>query len=400
MPRFSYQGTGLDGKAVSGSVEALDKTTALQQIAQKNITVTKIRSESIGIKLRLPGTGGRQGMCDFTNDIATMLEAGHPLTTALQEVGEGIENNALRKVAAKIHNDVTGGSSLAESMARHPGVFDKVYCAMVRVAEAGGLLPQVLKQLAEHETKSQELRQKVRAAASYPVMLAIVTLVGFFFLTMYAVPKVTSMFGEMGVELPLPTQIVMAVSEIMQKWGWALVVLLVGGIVVIKTAYAKNERFAFWLDGLKINAPIIGNVGKKAAIARFTRTLSALRNSDVAISQAMEVTAETAGNRAIRRALLHTLDAVNAGEPMADPLKKTGLFPPMVTRMVKLGEETGELATELERIADRYEKQVDSAVAYTTTMLQPLLLIIMGIVIGGFLVAMYMPMWKIIRAIG
>jgi len=398
MPVFEYTGRTPTGQTVSGTLEAKNKQELMQLLRRQRVIVTNVKRKSKSLNLTI-GTGVKAvEISRFTRQFAVMIEAGLPLVQCLDILAAQTTNKVLAKVIANVRDTVSSGSTLADALAKEKKVFDQLYVSMIEAGEVGGALDVILKRLADYREKADAIKRKIKGALTYPaIMLVMLVLISFIMLT-FIIPIFAGMFEGLGAELPKPTQIVINLSN----WLKGNLHLIIGGAILIVIIYKlmrKNSKTRYYIDYLFLKLPLFGMLIRKTAVARFSRTLGTLIQSGVNIIDALQVTAKTAGNDVIARAIKNAIIAISQGETIAKPLEESGVFPPMVVQMINVGEKTGNLDTMLAKIADFYEEEVDSAVETLTAMIEPLMTIIMGIVVGGLLVAMYLPMFDIIGKI-
>ena len=398
MPVFEYTGRTPTGQTVSGTLEAKNKQELMQLLRRQRVIVTNVKRKSKSLNLTI-GTGVKAvEISRFTRQFAVMIEAGLPLVQCLDILAAQTTNKVLAKVIANVRDTVSSGSTLADALAKEKKVFDQLYVSMIEAGEVGGALDVILKRLADYREKADAIKRKIKGALTYPaIMLVMLVLISFIMLT-FIIPIFAGMFEGLGAELPKPTQIVINLSN----WLKGNLHLIIGGAILIVIIYKlmrKNSKTRYYIDYLFLKLPLFGMLIRKTAVARFSRTLGTLIQSGVNIIDALQVTAKTAGNDVIAKAIKNAIIAISQGETIAKPLEESGVFPPMVVQMINVGEKTGNLDTMLAKIADFYEEEVDSAVETLTAMIEPLMTVIMGIVVGGLLVAMYLPMFDIIGKI-
>lgn len=398
MPVFEYTGRTPTGQTVSGTLEAKNKQELMQLLRRQRVIVTNVKRKSKSLNLTI-GTGVKAvEISRFTRQFAVMIEAGLPLVQCLDILAAQTTNKVLARVIANVRDTVSSGSTLADALAKEKKVFDQLYVSMIEAGEVGGALDVILKRLADYREKADAIKRKIKGALTYPaIMLVMLVLISFVMLT-FIIPIFAGMFEGLGAELPKPTQIVINLSN----WLKGNLHLIIGGAILIVIIYKlmrKNSKTRYYIDYLFLKLPLFGMLIRKTAVARFSRTLGTLIQSGVNIIDALQVTAKTAGNDVIARAIKNAIIAISQGETIAKPLEESGVFPPMVVQMINVGEKTGNLDTMLAKIADFYEEEVDSAVETLTAMIEPLMTVVMGIVVGGLLVAMYLPMFDIIGKI-
>jgi type IV pilus assembly protein PilC len=332
-------------------------------------------------------------MSVFTRQFSTMINAGLPIVQCLDILSRQTENPALKAAVSQVMLDVEGGNTLSESLAKHPKIFSDLYSNMVDAGEAGGILDIILGRLATYLEKADALQRKVKSAMTYPSIVATVAIGATVFMLMFVIPVFAKMFTDFGGTLPAPTRVVMGLSDFLRNYWWVLAGMIVGSIIAYKQG-RKNRKVSKKMDQALLNMPVLGNVLRKGSVARFTRTLGTLVGSGVPILQGLDITARTAGNIVVEDAVVATRDSISQGDSIADPLKRSGVFPPMVVSMIAVGEQTGAIDEMLNKIADFYDDEVDTAVEQLTSIIEPILIVFMGVVVGGMLVAMYLPMFK------
>lgn len=398
MAVFEYKGKTLAGAAVQGSLKAKSKEDLERVLRQNRILVTSITRKAPDINIKF-GTGiSRLDISRFTRQFATMIGAGLPMVQCLEIMASQTDSVELAKVVTQVKEGVQGGATLADALARHPKVFDQLYSNMVQAGEVGGALDVILLRLAAYREKSDQLIRKVKGAMVYPSVIVVVAAGVTVGMLTFIVPVFAKMFGGLNAELPMPTQYVLAISHFLQDY---FLYLIVGSIafVVGLLWWKKTPTGALLFDKFMLMTPIFGNLIRKSAVARFTRTLGTLLSSGVSIIEAMEITAKTAGNVVIANAINKSVLSIAEGDTITGPLKESGVFPPMVTQMIAVGEKTGGLDDMLSKIADFYDEEVDEAVTALTSIIEPIIIVFMGVIIGGILIAMYLPMFDIIGKI-
>lgn len=393
MPIFLYKAQNAQGNVFDGQIEAKSKDEAESLLRRKRLIVQSVKKKPIEINFTI-GTGiNAADISRFTRMFSSMVSAGLPMLQCLNILEEQMENPALKAVVHKVGMSINGGSSLADALALHPKVFDKLYCNMVAAGEAGGILEGILLRLADYQETSERTKRKVKKAMMYPMMVVFVALGAVIALLTFVVPVFAGMFIEMGAELPGPTQLVMDISNMIQDYVFVWVTLIVVAIVGMRTVL-KVPKLRFRYDSLLLKVPKVGDLLTKTAVARFGRTLGTLLNAGVSIIEALQVTAKTAGNMAVEKAILRIAQSIAGGKPIVEPMKEVGIFPPMVIQMTGVGETTGNLGGMLLKVADFYDEEVDAAVDSVTSMLEPIIIVFMGGAIGFIMVAMYMPMFS------
>jgi type IV pilus assembly protein PilC len=399
MPVFVYSGRTAGSKTVSGEIEARDKQQAMGRLRQRRVVVSEVRAKPRD--LAVGGMRRRVGVKDlkiFARLFGTMVNAGLPIDMCLQILVEQTKNKTFAKTIAEVHNGVTGGASLSDALSRHKRVFDNLFVHMVAAGEAGGALAMVFQRLATYLEKADALSRKVKGAMIYPTVIATVATGATIFMLLKVIPVFAKMFHDLGAELPGPTRFVMALSNVLQRTFLPGLAVLIVGVFIFRR-WHRTEQGKRTVDKLLLKAPVLGSVIRKTAIARFTRTLGVLISSGVPILSALDITAKTSGNMVIQTAIEKVRRSISEGKNITVPLAESGVFPSMVVQLVAVGEQTGRLAEMLGKIADFYDEEVDAAVSAMTSLIEPVVIVLMGGVIGGLLVSMYLPMFDMIGAI-
>lgn len=418
MSIFNYVAIDKDGKELKGRLEVNSNDEAMAQIRQKglypvSITEDKSKAAAAGVGKDLPqsqtptkqsimtlsiGGVSQKQVTVFTRQLATLIAAGLPLVRSLY-VLERQEKGVLKSTIHGLAEQVEGGSSFSEALGKFPKVFPPLYVNTVKAGEAGGVLELVLTRLAEFAEKSEKLSSRIKAALIYPTVVLTLALGVLFFLITFIVPKFLLIFKEMNVTLPLPTKIMLVVSDLFKdKWPIGLGIIV--SLVITYIALIRIPATKFLLDRVKLNLPVMGELIRKIAIARFTRTLGTLLSSGVPILQSLMVSKDTTGNEVMARSVVHVHDSVREGETVAKPLLKAGLFPAMAVNMISVGEETGALDQMLLKIADIYDEEVDVTVSGLMSLLEPFLIIGMGLIVGFIVISMFLPLFQLINALG
>jgi type IV pilus assembly protein PilC len=399
MPIYIWKGRDSKSGIVSGELTAENESAVIEALRKRNIIVSSVRAKPKDL-LNLNFGAAKIATKDisiFTRQFATMINAGLPLVQCLEILGSQNPNPSMRKVIEQIKTDVEGGSTLAEAMGRQKTTFTDLYINMAAAGEAGGILDNILSRLAIYLEKNEALVAKVKRSMIMPVILMSVCLGAASVLLIFVIPVFEKMFAGMGAKLPGPTLFVVALSKFLQKWIIVIIVAVVGAIFGVKKWY-KTDKGQLYLDTLKLKIPILGNLEQKSAIARFARTLGTLLSSGVAILDALEITAKTSGNRVVSDAIMSARKSIGGGETISGPLKTMKIFPPMVVQMVAVGEATGGLDEMLNKIADFYDEEVDGAVEGLTAAMEPIIMVVLGLGIGGMVVAMYLPIFTMTSA--
>ncbi len=396
MPAFVWKGRTHDGKAVSGEKVADNKDAVRAMLLRDRITVQYVRDKSR--ELGLPKFGGgvpSKDLAIFTRQFSVMIDAGLPLVQCLEILGGQQENKTFAKVLQQTRMDVEGGASLADAMRKHPKAFDDLFTNMIAAGEAGGILDTILKRLATYIEKNVKLKAQVKGAMVYPVSVLGIAGIVIAVILWKVIPTFASMFAGLGAELPLPTRFVIALSNWLVRLGPFLIVAGILAVMGFRRYYATYGGRRV-VDKMILKAPIFGTLMQKIAVARFCRTLGTLISSGVPILDGLEITARTAGNAIVEDAIMVVRKGVESGLTLAQPLKETGVFPPMVVQMIGVGEQTGALDAMLSKVADFYEEEVDQAVANLLTMMEPIMILFLGISVGGIIIAMYLPLFDLI----
>ncbi|HEV7888033.1 MAG TPA: type II secretion system F family protein [Acidimicrobiales bacterium] len=402
---YIYKVRDRQGKVLEGSLEA-DSTTLvankLRQMGYVPLAIDKKGGSGLKKELKLPGMGGGRvklkDLAVFNRQFATMINSGLSLLRSLNILAEQTESKTLAGVINEVRQDVEKGSSLSQAMARHPKVYNRLYVAMVRAGETGGVLDQTLLQLADTLEKQVELKHKVKSAMTYPVAVLALVLCIVAAMLLFIVPMFKGLYNDLGGTLPLPTRLLLAVSSIMVKAFPIIIVLLIVSVFLFKR-WIETDKGRAVFDAFKLKVPVFGKLVHKTALTRFSRTLASLLRSGVPILESLEITADTVGNTVAARAVKDVQDGVKQGEPIARRMEQHAIFPPMVTQMLAVGEETGAVDTMLDKMGEFYEQEVEATVAALTSLLEPALIVVLGGAVGGMVVSLYMPMFNIIKLI-
>jgi type IV pilus assembly protein PilC len=405
MAKFSYTAVDAKGKQANGTIEAADQTEAIAQIRQlgfypQRLDEAKQDASATEKKPKIKTKGGKvktKILTVFTRQLATLIDAGLPLLRSLNTLSRQERNPVMRSTMAHLATSVESGSTFSEALAQHPGIFNKLYVNMVKAGELGGVLEIVLARLAEFQEKSQKIKGKVVSAMVYPVVVLVIALLILTFLLIFIVPKFQKIFEDAlpGTQLPGITLFVIGASHILTG-QWYIVLFFVAVIVIGYKVFASTTVGAIVIDRMVLKLPIFGDLLSKTAISRFSRTLGTLISSGVPILQALNITRETAGNYVVSNAIEKIHDSVKEGESVVGPMEASGVFPPMVTSMVQVGEETGQLPDMLVKVADVYEGEVDNVVTSLTSILEPIMIVFLAVIVGTIVIALFMPMVKLI----
>ncbi len=399
MPTFQWKGRTASKKEINGELEAKDRKELASKLRDKKVVLTDATAKSMEIKMPVMGKKITvKDLAIFSRLFSTMVNAGLPIDQCLDILREQVANKTFAKTIGDVHQSVAGGSSMAEALSRHKKVFDNLYVHMVEAGETGGVLALIFKRLATYLEKADALRRKVKGAMMYPIAVMTVAIGATVFLLLKVIPVFTKMFEDMGATLPKPTIVVIGVSDFLQAY-LLYGLILFGILAALYRRYRQNENGRLVTDRIYLKVPVLGDVIRKTAVARFTRTLGTLISSGVPILQGLDITAKTSGNMVVQRALQATRIAISEGKNISHPLQESKVFPNMVVQLIAVGEQTGRLAEMLEKIADFYDEEVETAVQAMTSLIEPIVIVFMGVVIGGLLIAMYLPMFDLIGAI-
>lgn len=382
-------------------MEASDQQGVAQMLREKGLMPTEIKIGSLTTASKQKKKRGKRGrvriddLAIFSQQMAVMIRAGLPLIEVLNILGEQTDRQMLAEIIQRVEKDVEAGESLTDAMSKYKGTFDTFYLSMIRAGEASGMLDSILEQVAVYMERTASLQRKIKMATMYPTTVMIIALVITAFLLVKVVPVFASIFSDLGGVLPLPTRIVLFLSETLQAYWYVILGIIIASYIFFKQWY-KTPSGRLAIDTFMLKMPIFGPLFLKTAVAKFTRTLGTLIRSGVNILQALEIVAQTANNRRLELAVNKTKASIQSGESLTKPLAESGVFPPMVTRMIDVGEKTGALEGMLTKIADFYEDQVSTAVAGLTSLIEPLLIVFLGVVVGFIVIAMFMPMFRMI----
>ncbi|HEV8336988.1 MAG TPA: type II secretion system F family protein [Candidatus Polarisedimenticolia bacterium] len=399
MPSYSWKGKGKGGKVQQGVIAADSKESVVALLRKQQILVTAVTEK--GKEIALPKMGGgvkQKEIAIFTRQFSVMIDAGLPLVQCLEILGSQQKNRVFQKVLFEVRQDVESGATLADSLRKHPKVFNDLFCNMIAAGEAGGILDTILQRMSTYIEKRVKLQAAVRSAMIYPA--AVVTIaVGVVIVILWKViPTFAALFEGLGAQLPLPTRITIAVSKFLGRYMWLLALLFGAGVFGL-FQYHKTHKGKRQIDRIVLKLPVLGMLMRKIAVARFCRTLGTLLTSGVPILDGLEITARTSGNSIVEDAIMATRKSIEEGKTIAQPLEETDVFPPMVIQMISVGEQTGALDAMLSKIADFYEDEVDEAVENLMALLEPAMILFLGVMIGGIVISMYMPMFSLIGKI-
>jgi len=400
MPTFAYSGRTRSGEVVSGERAADTMENAVASLRREQMLITRITpvKSKAGAPVKAARSNKKvksKNLAIFTRQFSVMIDAGLPLVQCLEILGAQEEDKNFAAVIMQTRSDVESGAALADAMKKHPGTFDALYTNMVAAGEAGGILDAILKRLAVYIEKNVKLIGQVKSAMTYPIAVISIAAIVVMVILWKVIPTFASLFAGLGAELPLPTQIVIWMSNAMVRLMPFIIVGVIAGVWGLRQYYATNNG-RHTIDRILLRAPVLGLILRKISVARFCRTLSTLISSGVPILDGLEITAKTSGNAIVEDAIMSTRKSIERGETIAEPLKATGVFPAMVSQMIGVGEATGALDTMLSKIADFYEEEVDTAVAGLLQLLEPVMIAFLGVVVGGIVIAMYLPIFSLI----
>jgi type IV pilus assembly protein PilC len=402
MPHFNWKGKNSYGEKRKGVIEAPNIEAARAHLKKIRITPSKLKEKPKdlleNIEFLQPKVTGKDVVI-FTRQLSTMIDAGLPLVQGLEILGNQQENPTFKKILFQVRSDVETGTTFADALKKHPKVFDSLFCNMVEAGEIGGILDTILARLAHFMEKNMVLKKRVKGAMTYPIICLCISIVILGVILIFVIPVFEKMFTDFGAALPVPTQIVVSMSNFVKNnflYGIAFIAIV---IFVFRKFYA-TEKGEKKIDAMILQLPIIGDLVRKVAVAKFSRTLGTMLKSGVPILESLTVVARTSGNKVIEMAVFRTADAISEGRPIAEPLEETGVFPGMVVQMINVGEAVGALDAMLEKIADFYDEEVDQAVENLTAMIEPFMMVFLGGMIGGLVVSMYLPIFKMGEVVG
>lgn len=399
MPVFEYTGKTLGGKQVQGELKAKNRAELERFLRGNRILVSSVSKKPRQIQIKFGSGIKKVDISRFTRQFATMISAGLPMVQCLDILGSQMESAEFRKIIMKVKDSVQSGMTLSEGLGKHKKVFDELYVNMVEAGEIGGALDTILVRLAQYREKADKLTRKVKGAMVYPLVVAIVAVGVTFAMLRFIVPVFAKMFGGLGAELPTPTKVILGISDFLRDQTMLILFIIVLAIIGFKL-FLRNPKGRLLFDSFKLKMPLLGSLVRKSAVSRFTRTLATLLSSGVSILDALNITAKTSGNMVLQNAIRKSMLSIAEGETITQPLKDSGVFPPMVTQMISVGEKTGGMDDMLSKIADFYDEEVDTAVSALTSIIEPVVIVFLGGMIGAIMIAMYLPMFDIIGQIG
>lgn len=401
MPTYTWMGKGRNGPVQKGEIQAASIEAVRAKLRSQQIRVTEVKAKSRGSSIN-PFSREKVSEKDiviFTRQLSTMIDAGLPLVQCLDILGKQAILKSFANMIFNIKADVEGGDTFADSLRKHPKVFDDLYANMVEAGEVGGVLEVILQRLAHYMEKASSLKRKIKSALVYPSSIMVVALAVVIFLLVWVIPTFATMFTDFGADLPAPTKMVLAASNFAKAYILYAVPVVVAGIFFLRRSY-QTENGRRKMDAMLLKLPVLGVLLQKVAVAKFTRTLGTLISSGVPIIDALNITARTAGNKVVEEAVQGVITSIKEGKTIATPLSREKVFPPMVVQMIDVGETTGALDTMLNKIADFYDEEVDVAVEALTSLLEPMLMVFLGVVLGFVVIAMYLPIFQLAATIG
>jgi type IV pilus assembly protein PilC len=393
MPTFEYTARTVTGQETRGTLELPSVDAVREHLRRNRMMVVRVREQQ---KKKRTGRVPTRDVVVFTRQFATMINAGLPLVQSLDILAQQTENKSLSAVTRQVLYDVESGHTLADALDKHRNAFSALYVNMVAAGEAGGILDTILLRLATFLEKNDAIIRKVKGAMIYPGVILSVAVIAVAVLLLFVIPTFEQMFSEAGVPLPAPTRFVIFLSQMLQNYWWAMVLGLLALAFLVRQYY-RTESGKLVIDRALLRLPVLGDVLRKSAVSRFTRTLGTLLSSGVSILDGLEITARTAGNRVVHDAVMESRGSIAGGETVAAPLEKSGVFPPMVTSMISVGEATGGLDEMLTKIADFYDEEVDAAVAALLSLMEPVMIVVLGVIVGGMIVSMYLPIFDMVN---
>ena len=404
MAKFAWEGKTRSGQMQKGEMDAPNQAAVTATLRRQGIMPGKIRERGKGldVELKIPGFEPKISTKDlvvFTRQFATMIDAGLPLVQCLDILGRQQDNKTFKKILVEVKESVESGSTFADALKKHPKAFDDLYVNLVAAGEVGGILDTILNRLAAYIEKAMKLKKKVKSAMTYPGTIVGIAIVVVSVILIFVIPAFEKMFADFGGTLPAPTQIVINLSNFIQSYIIVIIAFIVIFIFTFKKIY-RTEKGRAKIDDFALKLPIFGVLIRKVAVAKFTRTLGTMISSGVPILDGLDIVAKTAGNKTVEKAIYRVKQSISEGKTIAEPLEKSGVFPPMVCQMIAVGEQSGSIDTMLNKIADFYDDEVDDAVGNLTAMMEPLLMLFLGTTVGGLVIAMYLPIFKLAGAVG
>jgi type IV pilus assembly protein PilC len=392
MVEWTYTGKAITGEVVNGEISAINKKDVENLLQKKRIRAAVIKRRPLKINFSISQGVPVSRLARFIRQFATMNSAGFPLVQSLETLEEQTDNKNLKKALEKVGEDIQSGSSLADAFSRHPRIFSELHCHMIAAGEAGGILDSILSRMADYMEQTERLTRKIKGAMVYPAFVLFISVAVVIILLWKVVPTFASMFENSGYQLPLPTRIVLSTSDFIQDYFIFLFLALISVPIFIIRLY-KTGRGRMFMDKLLLSIPVLGGLIRKSCVARFADTLGTMLSSGIPIIDALKITSKTTGNKVLERGILQSLDSIKGGKTITEPLKDTRLFPPMLIDMIAVGEKTGTLSDMLDKVAGFYRSEVNTAVDSIISLIEPMIIVILGIIIGLILVAMYLPIF-------
>ena len=406
MPKYDWEARSKAGSTQKGVMEAASVAQVETQLKRYGFTSITVKEQGKGLsyEIKIPGMGGAKkidtkDLVVFTRQFATMIDSGLPLVQCLDILSGQQENKTFKEILVKVKESVESGSTFADALAKHPKAFDQLYVNLVAAGEVGGILDTILSRLAAYIEKAMKLKKQVKGAMVYPITIMSIAVIVVGVILVFVIPTFAKMFADFGGDLPMPTKIVIAISNFLIKY----IVVIIAAFIGLKFAigkYYESPKGKKVIDKFALSAPIVGPLVRKVSVAKFTRTLGTMISSGVPIMDGLEIVAKTAGNKIVEEAIYKVRQSISEGKTIAEPLAESGVFPPMVVQMISVGEATGAMDTMLNKIADFYDDEVDDAVGAMTAMMEPLLMVVLGTTVGGLVIAMYLPIFKLAGAAG
>ena len=399
MAIYQYTAKDINGRSVIGVIEAPNETEAANLLHNKSLIIVSVKAVKSKSFRAQKTKINLEDLVVFSRQLATMIDAGIPLVQALGILSEQIDNKGLKSVVITARQDIEAGMSFCDALSKHPRAFSELFINMSRAGEASGMLDEVLDRLATYLEKTAALQRKIKSSLIYPAVVVSMAILITAVLLLKVVPTFKGIFDMLGGTLPLPTRILIGISDMVRRYFLVVLILSIG-VIILFQRYISTPKGRYRFDNAKLNFPVLGELVRKVCVANFSRTFSTLVKSGVAVLNALDIVGKTAGNKVVEEAVSNCRTAVRDGEPIAQPLTKSGVFPPIVCRMIGVGEQTGQLEKMLTKIADFYEDQVDAAVAGLTSLIEPMVIAFLGVVIGGIVIALFLPIFKITELVG
>lgn len=392
---FVWEGTDQRGARTQGELSARTELVARAELRRQGIRVVKIRKKPMALFSARQKKITTKDIAIFSRQLATMLSSGVPLVQAFEIVGRGHENPSMQDLLLKIKSDIEGGIPLAEALGRHPLYFDELFCNLVQAGEQAGVLETLLHKIAEYKEKTESIKAKIKKALTYPAAVIVVAVVVTAILLIFVVPQFEELFKGFGADLPAFTRMVVDLSKFVQEWWYVVLGVIIAVVYVLVQLKKRSEKFNQMIDRMALRVPVVGEIIHKAAIARFARTLATMSTAGVPLVEALESVSGATGNFVYANAVLQMREDVSSGSQLQQSMRQTALFPNMVVQMVAIGEEAGSLDNMLGKVADFYEEEVDNAVDSLSSLIEPMIMAILGVVVGGLVIAMYLPIFKL-----